>query len=226
MRLRIMTKLIIDPSLFEIPENIPKSEQFSHFMFLKDSIDFVSDCFEVSLDQYDGAPYFGNSESPPYGPPITKSLIVRNRYSEVSKKIQKMLLHGDWVELQDKSINDCLLQFEDTTTAEQKFKQYLYYIFSSGIHEKSLLLLSQKNKSCTPSISFCIEETTYILSAVFDPAIDCNGIVQKYLKESVNSDSIFPQCIACCKLNDKFKEELSEHGQTVDERRAIYIRVC
>lgn len=218
-----MTTLIIDPSLFEIPSNMSKSEQFCHFMFLKNSIDFVSDCLDVSLDQYDGAPYIGNSESPPYRAPITKSLTVRNKYSEISKKIQKLVSHGKWIELQDNLIDNCPLQFEDTTVTEQKFKQYLYYIFSSGIHEKSLLLLSQKNSSCTPSISYSIGGNAYILSTVVDPAIDCSRMVSKYLKESASADSIFPQSIACSRLNEEFKEKLKKQGKTAVERRAIYI---
>lgn len=48
-----MTKLIMDPSLFEVAENMPADDQLDHFMFLKDSIDFASDYFEASLDGYD-----------------------------------------------------------------------------------------------------------------------------------------------------------------------------
>lgn len=220
-----MTKLIMDPSLFEVPENMSAEDQFDHFMFLKDSIDFVADCLEVALDRYDGAPYSCNSETPPYAPPITKSLIVRNRYSEISKKIQKMTLFGDWIELQDESIDECSLQFEDKTAADVKFKQYLYHIFCAGLHENSLLLLSQKNRRCAPSISFYIDGSAYILSAVYDPATDCSGIVPQYLKQSNEVEVIFPQCAACRKLNDTFKEKMSKCGQTAEEKKAIYITV-
>ena len=218
-----MTKLIMDPSLFEAAENMPADDQLDHFMFLKDSIDFASDYFEASLDGYDGAPYSYNSESHQYVPPITKSLTVRNRYSEISKKVQKMVLRGDWIELQDKLIEECSMQFEDTTTAEVKFKQYLYHIFCTGIHENSLLLLSQKNKRCAPSVSFYIDGSVYILSAVCNPATDCSGIVPQHLKQSIEVDEIFPQCAACCKLNDTFKEKISKCCQMGDEKKAIYI---
>ena len=84
-----MTKLILHPSLFEIPDNMSEEKQLEHFMFLSESIGFVADFFQVSLDEYDGAPYVYNSEYNQYTPPITKSLIARNRYSEIRKKIQK-----------------------------------------------------------------------------------------------------------------------------------------
>ena len=70
-----MTKLIMDPSLFEVAENMPADDQLDHFMFLKDSIDFASDYFEASLDGYDGAPYSYNSESHQYVPEhLTRTL--------------------------------------------------------------------------------------------------------------------------------------------------------
>ena len=218
-----MTKLIIDPSLFEIPDNTSKDDQFEHFMCLKSSIDFISDFCQVSVDGYDGAPYSGNSQSPPYAPPITKSLIARNRYSEISKKIQKLVNRGNWIELPSKSIDDCSLKFVDNTVAEMQFKQYLYYLLYAGIHEDSLLLLSHKNNNCIPSISLCIDGSTYNISTVYNPAEDCNGIVPKYLKPSTDANSIFPQLAACFRLNDKFKEVIAANGKTVKEREAIYI---
>ena len=115
------------------------------------------------------------------------------------------------------------MQFEDTTTAEVKFKQYLYHIFCTGIHENSLLLLSQKNKRCAPSVSFYIDGSVYNLSAVCNPATDCSGIVPQHLKQSIEVDEIFPQCAACCKLNDTFKEKISKCCQMGDEKKAIYI---
>ena len=219
-----MTKLIIDPGLFEVPEKTSLNDQLEHFMFLKDSIDFVSDFFQVSLDEYDGAPYSCNSQSHPYAPPITKSLIIRNRYSEISKKILKLVSRGEWIELQDKSIDDCSLEFVDNTAAEIQFKQYLYYIFCADIQEKSLLLLSQKNCNCVPSTSFRANESTYNLSTVYSPAEDCSGIVSKYFKQSTEVDSIFPQLATCFRLNDKFKEALIENEKTVSERIPIYIK--
>lgn len=218
-----MTKLIMDPCLFEVPSNMSQDDQFAHYIILKDSIDFVSDFFHVSLDAYDGAPYIGNSESPPYAPPITKSLYIRNNYAQISKKIQKMVSRGKLIELPKASISNCSLQFEDTMTAEIKFKQYLFLLFCSDLHENTLLLLSQKNNIYIPSITLSVEDSTYELSTIFDPAVDCNGIVAKYLMESLETNSIFPQFTACTKLNERFKEEISRPGLTVNERKAIYI---
>lgn len=219
-----MNKLIIDPCLFEIPADMSKEDQFEHFMFLKDCIDFVADFFDINLDSYDGAPYSYNSESPPYAPPITQSLVVRNKYSEVSKKIQKMVSLGAFVELPEQYINKCSLQFEKESVAEKKFKQYLFYIFGSGTYQNALILLSHKNKSCVPTVSACIDADSFDCASLYNPPEDCSGIISDYLKTSVSHDAMFPYCLTCYKLNDTFKEVITEKGKSSREMEAIYIR--
>lgn len=219
-----MIKLIIDPCLFEAPSDMSKADQFSHFMLLKDSIDFASDNFDVCLDEYDGAPYSGNSDSPPYAPPITKSLIVRNRYSEISKKILKLICRGDWIDLHDKLVDGCSLQFEEDTVAEKRFKQYLYYIVKSEAYGQSLILLSQKNSTNIPSVSICLGKIEYAISSLFNPAIDCNGIVSNFLKKSESPDSMFPHGDACNKLNNRFKEDIIRYAHTSAEKQSLYIK--
>ncbi len=218
-----MTKLIIDPCLFEVPEDMSQTDQIEHFMILKNSIDFVSDFFQVSLDEYDGAPYSYNSEGPPFHPPLTRGLTVRNRYSEISKKIQKMLSTDSWIDIQDESIDGCSLEFDEGMITEQKFKRYLYSIISSAPHEEYVLLLAQKNKERCPQITVSINDSAYRFPAIYNPAEDCNGIVHKYLKSSTDINGIFPQSAACHKLNIKFLEIVSNSDLNVNEKRPIYI---
>ncbi len=217
-----MTKLVIDPGLFEIDPFASKAHQFEHFMFLKTSIDFVAEFLDVYVDQYDGAPYSGNSDNLPFAPPITRSLVIRNNYSELSKKIRRMVVRGQWLTSLDKSISDCTMIFENASAAEKRFKQYMCFVLSAGTYEKSLLLLSKKNSSCSPIASFFIDNSTYTLSAVCNPAIDCNGLVHEYLKDEMDSDLIFPQKAACHCLNAVFLEEKEAGSYSPDQLQAIY----
>ena len=219
-----MNKLIIDPCLFEIPADMSKEDQFEHFMFLKNCIDFVADYFDINLDSYDGAPYSYNSDSPPYAPPITQSHVVRNRYSEVSKKIQKMVSLGDFVELTEQQIDDCSLQFEKESAAEMKFKQYLFCIIGSDIYRNAIILLSQKNKSCVPTVTACIDDDGFNCASLYNPAEDCSGTISDYFKSNAYHDAMFPYGMTCYKLNDCFKEVIAEKGKTSGELEAIYIK--
>lgn len=219
-----MTKLILDPCLFEIPDNWDKDAQLDHFITLKDTIDFASECVDTYMDSYDGAPFCVNSENPPYAPPITKSLVIRNRFSEISKQIQKMVYRGEWIELQDNCVDACSLQFENNSTAELQFKQYLFYLIDNNDYKDTLLLLSKKNQCCSPKTAVQIENNVYVFSSVFDPSVDCHGIIAKYLKNSTREDAIFPQDTACRRLNDSFKHEIASSSFSNEERKTIFIK--
>ena len=217
-----MTRLIIDPSLFEVSEEMSKEDQLDHFMFLKESIDYVSNFFDACLDTYDGAPYCYNSQEALYVPPITTSFYVRNKYSEIRKKIQKMAEKGRNVDLPDKAVCECIIRFEPNSSCVTEFKKYLYYVLCSNCIDETLLLLSQKNRDLMPTITVCDEENLYNLASVYNPATNCTGIVSKYLKLCVDEKNVFPQSDACYKLNDCFLEEKLKQGQNIDEWRHLY----
>lgn len=72
-----MNKLILDPGLFEISENLNCNEQMEHFHYLAETIDFISDFVDGAIDSYNGAPYSYYLEEQEdreeyHDPPITR----------------------------------------------------------------------------------------------------------------------------------------------------------
>ena len=220
-----MTKLILDPCLFEIPSDMPIEEQQNHFFFLKRTIDFVYECLDSSMDEYSGAPYCFFLGDPFQRPPITKSLSIRNGFSAIEKKIYKMMAVGEYVDLTADAITVCPFKFElDTITAEP-FKQYLHKLFFAEKTNTSgcLLLLSLKNADLSPIVLLGDGKTEVMVDAVSDPACDCGGIIGNYLKESDDLSGLFPRKFACYLLNDVFKTAIDEKGLDKNEKRALFI---
>ena len=191
-------------------------------MFLKSSIEFAADFLDVGVDRYDGAPYVGNNQREPFFPPITKSLTVKNRYSEICKKIQKLVIRGDWIDLKEQTVSSCSIAFEAMSATESPFKQYMYCMLCSTSCDELLLLLSKKNSGITTCASFSFDDITYSVPAVSNPAENTMGIVHRYLINSADADSIFPHSAACSYLNKRFKEVMSEKAYTCAETKAVY----
>ncbi|WP_407306370.1 hypothetical protein [Desulfosporosinus sp. SB140] len=223
------TKLILDPGLFEIATDSSRDDQVKHFEYLIKNIKFVGDCFDASLDQYNGAPYhyFFNGSDTYVHPPITKSLTIKNNFTIVHKMLQRMIRNGDLVDVpSEESKLSCPLQFESNTVTEMPFKHYLQ-LAMLAIEDNSevepLLLLSMYNKKHAPQIAITIEVSRIIsLICVGDPATDCNGVIYNYLCKNANTHSMFPQDFACCELNDKFLDEASTADANGIDRQTLY----
>lgn len=222
-----MKKLIIDPGLFEIPGNLSREEQIECFSILRRSITFAANYLDVCIDTYNGAPYyyFYAPLSEYQAPPITKSLIVKNRFPELRKDIQRMIRDGQCVTLPDEiAVCDSLfLDSESITTAP--FLAYIYFLaFSDQQKGYCLLLLSPRNASCAPTVHFQVENTSFDIMAISDPATDCNGIVVEFLKACANSNDMFPQQFACTGLNQAFLRDVSSSRLGLPEKRGLYKR--
>ena len=214
-----MKKLILDPSLFETSCSAI-ADELEHFLFLNNTIMFVAAHFECGLDTYDGAPYEYNSKRQEWNPPITKSLTVRNRYSEIRKSLQKLIYSGEHLELRTNPVDSCTLQFEEDSAAKDSFRQYLSYLIESNCFMEAVVILSSKNNACTPDVQVCHIGELYKIPSIFDPAADCGGLVKNYLKKPAQDPSAFPQKSACGILNQRFKEEVIDYP----ERASVYIK--
>lgn len=225
------TKLILDPGLFEIAPDSSKDAQIEHFEYLIKNIKFVCDCFDASLDQYNGAPYsyFFNGSDTYVPPPITKSLTIKNNFTTVHKMLQKMIRNGEFVDVpSEESKLSCSLQFESFTVTEMPFKHYLHMALLS-IEDSSdiepLLLLSMYNKKHAPQIVITIEGDRIIsLLCVGDPAADCHGVIHHFLCKNTDLHSMFPQDFTCYELNAKFLDEESTADAIGIDKRTLYIK--
>ena len=214
-----MKKLILDPCLFELScLRIP--DELEHFLFLNDTITFVATHFDCGLDTYDGAPYGYNSKTKEWHPPITKSLTVRNRYSEIRKILQKLISLGEQLALITNPVDSCSLQFEEDSAAKDSFQQYLSHIIESNRIMDAVIILSRKNNACIPYVQVCHDEEFKTIASIFDPAVDCSGVVKTYLKRASQDSSAFPQKSACGMLNQRFKEEVIASP----ENASVYIK--
>lgn len=215
-----MNKLILDPGLFEISENLNCNEQMEHFHYLAETIDFISDFV-------DGAPYSYYLEEQEdreeyHDPPITRSLIIKNKYVNIKKKLLRFLKEGQMIDLGESAISDCSMQFESNSITTNAFKKYLYYLLiqtSSG--SPFLLLLSKVNERLTPTVRVSFDNTTKIIPSISNPVSDCHQIIGPFLKSCRDGNDLFPQKSACHQLNDCFLYQT--RGLELSQRRAIGI---
>lgn len=215
-----MNKLILDPGLFEISENLNCNEQMEHFHYLAETIDFISDFV-------DGAPYSYYLEEQEdreeyHDPPITRSLIIKNKYVNIKKKLLRFLKEGQMIDLGESAISDCSMQFESNSITTNAFKKYLYYLLiqtSSG--SPFLLLLSKVNERLTPTVRVPFDNTTKIIPSISNPVSDCHQIIGPFLKSCRDGNDLFPQKSACHQLNDCFLYQT--RGLELSQRRAIGI---
>ena len=222
-----MTTLLIDPRLFEISPDMDDDNQLEHFTLLDSTISFVSTCMDAALDEYNGAPYMYYYDSTPTyrEAPITESRYIRSRYGRIRKEIQKMLRNGMTVELTEEGMVECTLDFEDNTVTEKSFKLYLYEKLFCDCSEYSLLLLlSDKNSQHSPKVSMSSDRGSKDIVSVHNPAVDCNGIIAKYLSANTNQHEIFPQRTSCMSLNSAFLSEVSPQRLSDAEKRPYFIK--
>ena len=220
-----MTKLVFDPGLFEISEKLSREDQIEHFNFLKDSITFAVNYLDVVLDMYNGAPYryYFDPPSTYLNPPITRSLIIKNEFSQISKDLLRMIRNGQDVSLSSKAVccDDMVLDSNSITTVP--FLAYVYSLFSNSQQGNSyLLLLSKANAPCAPTLTFQSDNSSFTMTAVSNPSIDCNGVIFKYLKACANANEMFPQKDACLALNQAFQDVVSSSQLSIPEKKTFY----
>ena len=219
-----MKKLILDPGLFEISGNLSREDQIEHFTILRQSITFAATFLDVGIDTYNGAPYFYfyDPSSQYQDPPITKSRIVKTRFAELRKDIQRMMRNGRNVTISDKIATCDSMSFDLDSITTSPFLAYIYFLISNSQQSGCLLLLSPQNAFCAPIVGFQAEDIASDIMAISDPEIDCNGIVVNFLKPSANSDEMFPQKLACTRLNQAFLNVISSSQLSVPEKRGLY----
>ena len=206
-----MTKIILDPDLFELDRNASTEQQMEFTQTLKQSIEFVSEHFDAALDDYDGAPYIGASGPPYLSPPITSSPYVKSIYRQFRAGIQRMLLQGQNVDLSEEMPAQCDSHFNLAEEVRTSFFSYLGFIAKNMNTEaengwEPFMLLSERHSKCVPEFRFQYQGTTIDVPAVFRPATDCHGIVTKYLKKAID-DTMFPRASACKDLNPAFLQD-------------------
>lgn len=220
-----MTKLVLDPGLFEVSKELSKEDQIEHFNFLKNSITFAVNYLDASIDTYNGAPYhhYYNAPSIYQQPPITKSLTVKNRFSEIRKDLQRMMRAGRDVILSDKVVACDSLRLDAESITSAPFLAYIYYLlFDNKEYNRCLLLLSKANADCTPKVSFKFGNNLFDITAVSNPAIDCSGLIFEFLKVSADPNNMFPQKNTCMALNQAFQAIISSSRLSVPEKKRFY----
>lgn len=220
-----MTTLVFDPGLFEISAESSKEEQIEHFNFLKNSIAFAVNYLDVVVDTYNGAPYhhYYNPPSTCCVPPITKSLTVKNKFSEIRKDLLRMMRNGQDITLSGKTAYCDTMVLDPDSVTTVPFLAYVYsLIFNSQQGNSYLLLLSKVNDSCAPIVTFQSEGASFTMTAVSNPAIDCNGVIFEYFKACANANEMFPQKGTCIDLNQAFLDIVTSSQLSVPEKKIFY----
>ena len=218
-----MVKLILDPGLFEI-----ENKDTEHIHFLRETIKFASDFFDAYLDIYNGAPFHHFYDPPEtyYDLPVITGRTLRAEYAKVKKDILKLICRGEDVTLPSEQVDDCTMSFTPLTITEAPFRQYLFHVFfANGAVPPSdsvLLLLSEENYTHAPLIRIRFNGESAQILAVSDPATDYHQVVPRYLKQSDNPNSMFPQNQACARLNAEFQMVVTRKKMNDNEKKAYY----
>lgn len=220
-----MVTLLIDPGLFEVPEGISREEEIEHYFFLKNSIEYASRYFDVILNDYDGAPYGFWNGGTFSRPPLTRSHYIRTHYVNLQAEIRKMAKNGTQVKLEEDTIDSCSLSFCNHSNTEIPFKKYLFTLFFSGkySYDQAVVLLAKHNECCSPTIRL-IRGDSIDITAVSNPATDCNGIVHQFLARTDLMEEPFPQQYACEYLNNAFLNESKKSGLNNNNKRSLFIK--
>ena len=217
-----MFKIILDPNLFECDENSSPEYQVEHFKYLNECICFLSDYCLVTIDVYQGAPYF-YSYNPFIAPPITNSHYLKISYGKIKKKIQRIVCENfNKVEIYKSKgeISISGVEFVNPTKCKDAFLKYLETQFNEL--ENCILILGMERE--TGNIIIELNGQNAILQAINNPPSDCTNIVVKILRSSGKDSEPFPNIDACNLLNDSFKDEIKGEHLSDSEKIEIMLK--
>lgn len=211
-----MIKIILDPNLFECDPNANELYQMEHCQYLISCIQFLDDCCDVTLDAYQGAPYFF-SYNPFSKPPITNAHYVKVRYNEIQKSIQRIINKEiTFIDISNskKAIIIKNFSFIDDSQCRDAFLDYLETQIDNI--ENCFIILGMRNNPNQVEIEFNGTETT--LPAIINPQYDCSNRVVDILAPPQDESDMFPGKTACLGLNDSFiKEAKQKHLNSTDK---------
>lgn len=217
-----MVKIILDPNLFECDENATPKYQMEHFYYLQKCICFLSDYCLVTMDIYQGAPYW-YSKNPFINPPITNSHYLKISYGKIKEKLQRIIYKNfNEVEINKSKGNTKIseLRFIDLSKCKDAFLKYIETQFYEL--ENCILILGMERE--TGNIIIELNGQNAILQAINNPPSDCTNTVVKILRSTGKDSELFPNIAACNLLNDSFKDEIKGKHLSDSEKIEIMLK--
>lgn len=215
-----MYKVILDPNLFECDKKTTTEYQFMHFQYLKNNISFLYDYCCVTLDFYQGAPYWF-SGNPYLKPPITESHYIKTYFfSEIMKKIQRIINKNNSekdISKTNGSLNIFGLDFIESSVCKGSFLRYLET--QLDVLDNCIFVLGMEGESCPVTAEF--NGKTSDIQAISNLPSDCSNQVVKILNAPDDDNCFFPSKDACKTLNDSFKDEIANKNLTNAEKISI-----
>lgn len=209
-----MFKVILDPGLFEIEVD---EDEYTHYVYLKNSVNFLLQNCDVSIDAYEGAPYYYIGSPTYQNPPITNNKTIRDHYSTLKSTILKLMVKGKkYGTFPPASCN--IERFTHSNSISCKsFFSYIDSIFHGQILNftstklndrlpRCMLLLSKKNQALD-AYNCIVNNDEIIIYALADLGNNCSGVVFLFLLSQM-SESPFPSCSACSELNSAYLQEI------------------
>lgn len=217
-----MVKIILDPNLFECDENATPKYQMKHFYYLQKCICFLSDYCLVTMDIYQGAPYW-YSKNPFIDPPITNSHYLKISYGKIKEKLQRIICKNiNEVEINKSKGNTKIpeLRFVDFSKCKDAFLKYIETQFYEL--DNCILILGMERES--GNIIIELNGQNAILQAINNPPSDCTNRVVKILQSSDKESELFPNKAACNSLNDSFNDEIKGKHLSDSEKIGIMLK--
>ena len=199
-------KVIFSPCLY-----CAGNELYDLFL-LSDTLNFIVDYLNASLDDYDEAFY---SDDRLYMPPVMETTAYL-QYMTITQNIYKLKTNGVNITLNTHNNNYTLLNTNFHISNNQEFQvliDYLNQLNENNNTEDILLFYGSLNDGYDDSLlKLLINNIPFSIPVVGNPLMDKTGNFNTYLKDIADDTEIFKYKSICTQLVDEMNSQIS-NGQ-------------
>lgn len=197
-------KVIFSPCLYSTTD-IELYDLFS----LNETLKFIVDYLDASIDDYDEAFYNDNRL---YMPPVMETTAYL-QYMSIIENLYKLKINGENITLHS---HDNKYLFEDrkfTVSNDKEFQIIIDYLNQLNENDNSddiLLFYGTLNDDYDSSfLKLFINNIPYTIPVVGNPHLDESGNFDTYIKDATQNTELFKYKQICVKLADNMKKQIS-----------------
>lgn len=196
-------KVIFSPCLYCTDNKI-----YDLFL-LNDTLKFIVDYLDASLDDYEEAFYNDNRL---YMPPIMETTAYL-QYMSIIENIYKLKTNGTEIILNLHNTNYVLQNPEFQISNSKEFQiliDYLYQLYNENCDEDIIMFFGETNDKYTDFfLNILINNINFSIPVVGNPFLDKTGNFDKYIKEIIDDfDEPFKYKQICCQLADEMNQKV------------------
>lgn len=199
-------KVIFSPCLY-----CTGNELYDLFL-LNDTLNFIVNHLDASLDEYDEAFY---NENRLFMPPIMETTAYL-QYMSITENIYKLKANGENIILDSRNNTFTLKSVDFHISNNQEFQiliDYIHQLNENRSTEDILLFYGSLNDDYDePLLELLINNIPFSIPVVGNPLMDESGNFNTYLKDITNETELFKYKSICTQLVDEMNRQIS-NGQ-------------